>query len=66
MNVTITGIYDSTDKIKNAENDLHSTGIPSEKIYVDMSAMQIKVIIPETTKAEILEILGRHNPTQLS
>jgi hypothetical protein len=66
MNVTITGVFDSATKVKGAEDDLRSTGIPREKIYVDASAMTIKVITPETSKPEILELLGRHSPVDVS
>ncbi|MHB1188897.1 hypothetical protein [Thiobacillus sp.] len=65
MTATVTGIYDSTDQIRNAEDDLLASGIPSEKIFVDEQARQIKVIIPETTKPEIVEILNRHKPVRL-
>lgn len=65
MFVTVTGTYDSIDKLRNAEEDLRATGIPSEKIFVYEEAKQIKVMIPETTKPEILELLGRHDPTQV-
>jgi len=66
MFVTVTGKYNSVDKVKNAENELQAIGIPSEKIFVDMDAMQIKVMIPEATKPEIMELLGRHEPSELS
>ena len=66
MNVTITGLFDSQDKVKGADDDLRSIGIPREKIYVDAPAMTIKVITPETSKPEILEILERHNPVHVT
>lgn len=66
MTATVTAIYESTDQIRNVEDDLLATGIPKEKIYVDEQARQIKVIIPETTKAEIVEILNRHQPGSVS
>jgi hypothetical protein len=66
MTATVTGTYDSTDQVRNVEDDLLATGIPSEKIYVNEQARQIKVIIPETTKPEIVEILNRHKPVSIS
>ncbi len=66
MTATVTGTYDSTDQIRNAEDDLLATGIPSEKIYVDEQARQIKVMIPETTRSEIVEILNRHKPVSVT
>ncbi len=65
MFVTVTGTYDSADKIRNAEDDLRASGIPNEKILVDQNAKQIKVMIPEDTKPEIVELLGRHAPSSL-
>lgn len=65
MNVTITGRFESEIQLKSAEDDLRATGIPREKIYVDTPAMTLKVITPETSKPEILELLGRHNPVQV-
>jgi hypothetical protein len=66
MTATVTGTYDSTDQVRNAEDDLLATGIPSEKIYVDEQARQIKIMIPEATKPEIVEILNRHKPISIS
>ncbi len=65
MFVTVTAKYDSADKVRNAKDDLLATGIPAEKVFVDADAMQIKVMTPEVTKAEILELLNRHEPTQI-
>lgn len=66
MTSTVTGTYDSTDQVRNAEDDLLATGIPSEKIYVDEQARQIKIMIPEATKPEVVEILTRHKPISIS
>ena len=66
MYVTLTATYDSTDKLRNAEDDLRGTGIPSEKILVDKDAKQIKVIAPEDTKNEYIELLRRHGPATMT
>lgn len=66
MTATVTGTYNSTDQVRNVEDDLLATGIPSEKIHVNEQTKQIKVIIPETTKPEIVEILNRHKPVSIS
>ncbi len=66
MTVTVTGTYDSIDKVRNAEDDLRAAGIPREKFFVDEMALQVKVLIPEATKPEILELLNRHSPIQLA
>ncbi|MHB1215955.1 MAG: hypothetical protein ACYCY9_13320 [Thiobacillus sp.] len=65
MTATVTGVFDSTDQIRNVEEDLRASGIPSEKIHVDAQAREIKILIPEATRPEILEILNRHNPTSI-
>lgn len=66
MTKTVTGAFDSIDKARNAKDELISTGIPSEKVYLDGETNQVKVIIPAATEAEIVEILNRHEPTQVS
>jgi len=66
MSVTITATYDSIDNVRNAEDELRASGIPSENLYFDEAGMQIKVMIPATTRPQILEILERHKPTQLN
>lgn len=65
MTATVTGVFDSTDQIRNVEEDLRASGIPSEKIHVDEQTMEIKIMIPETTRPEIMEILNRHNPVRV-
>ena len=57
--------YDSADTVQNARDELVAAGIPQEKIYADKENSQIKVMIPATTKPEVVEILNRHNPTRL-
>ncbi|MDT8404715.1 hypothetical protein [Sulfuriflexus sp.] len=64
MTETVTRTYDSAEKAQNAREDLVASGIPQEKIYIEEATYQIKVMIPAATKAEIVEILNRHLPTQ--
>jgi hypothetical protein len=66
MSKTVTGVFDSIDKARNAKDDLVSTGIPREKVYLDNETNQVKVITPAETEAEILEVLNRHEPTQVT
>ena len=66
MTVRVTGTYDSVDKVRNAEEDLVATGIPQEEIFVDENSKLIKVSVPDTAKPEIIEILNRHEPTQIN
>ena len=66
MTKTITGIYDSPEKVINVMEDLLATGIDREKVYVDKeNKTQIKVMVPDTIDREITEILERHNPKEI-
>jgi hypothetical protein len=51
--------------IMNVRDDLLSTGIPGEKIKVDKEHFKVRVMVPEATKAEIIEILKRHEPAEM-
>lgn len=62
MNETITKTYDSTTALENVWEDLVATGIEQDKIFLDKDNLQVKVITPKVTEAEVLEILGRHDP----
>lgn len=62
MSETITKTYQSAEALKNVWEDLVATGIEQEQIFMDKENNQIKVITPAETEAEILEILGRHQP----
>lgn len=65
MTKTVTGDFATEDAMKNAMDDLVSTGIPREKVFMDTENMQLKVIIPAATEPEVIEILKRHEPTRL-
>jgi hypothetical protein len=66
MTRTVVGTFDNLDKIRNAKEDLVATGIPQEKIFVNEVANELKVIAPDVTEREILEILQRHDPLRVS
>ena len=51
--------------ITNVQDDLLSTGIPREKIKVDRDQLKIRVMVPEQTKSEVVEILNRHEPAEI-
>ena len=66
MNRILIATYDSEENLKGAHNDLLTAtiaGFPREKIHVDKEKKIIRVIIPETTKAEVLKMLNEHHPT---
>jgi hypothetical protein len=54
--------YGSLDALKNAVDDLIGVGIPQEQFHVIKDDLQLKVITPEASEAEIRELLGRHSP----
>lgn len=65
MNKILIATFDSEDNLKGAHNDLLTSsiaGFPREKILVDKEKRIIRVIIPETTKAEVLRMLNEHHP----
>ena len=66
MTETINAVFSSVDKAKNAVDDLLSTGIDREKVFLDEDNIQVKVITPNVVEREIVEILQRHQPMQVS
>lgn len=65
MTQTVTAAYGSADKAINAYDELISEGYPREKFYLDKETHEVKVIVPDTSKPEIEEILGRHEPDEI-
>jgi hypothetical protein len=65
MTEAVVATYNDVITVKNVEDDLRSTGIPMEEIRVDNDNFKIRVTIPNVTKAEVLEILKRHNPAEV-
>ena len=65
MTQTVTASYSSTDKARNAFDELVAEGFPREKLYFDKEANQVKVIIPDTSRPEAEEILRRHEPDEV-
>ena len=61
----VVATYRDVTAVRNVEDDLRSTGIPNEKIRVDKEHFKVRVTVPEATKAEVLEILKRHQPAEI-
>jgi len=61
----IVASYKDAKTIMNVRDDLISTGIPDEKIKVDKDFCKVRVMVPERTKPEIIEILNRHEPSEI-
>jgi hypothetical protein len=65
MTQAVVASYKDITAIKNVEDDLRSTGIPMDDIRIDKDNFKVRVMIPEVTKAEVLEILKRHKPAEV-
>jgi len=65
MTTSVVATYKDPKAIFNVEDDLLSTGIPNDAIKIDKEHMKIRVMVPEQTKAEIIEILNRHAPAEI-
>ena len=65
MTDAVVATYNDVTTVRNVEDDLRSTGIPMEEIRVDKDHLKVRVTIPHATKAEVLEILERHRPTEI-
>lgn len=66
MTEEVTATYANATAVRNVEEDLRSLGIPSETIYSDADNRKIRVKTPEASKAEIMEVLKRHEPVEFS
>ncbi|HSN52378.1 MAG TPA: hypothetical protein VLS87_07590 [Woeseiaceae bacterium] len=65
MTAAVVATYKDVKTVRNVEDDLLSTGIPNEKIKVDKESRKIRVMVPEATRPEIMEILNRHEPAEI-
>ena len=65
MTTAVVASYKDVRTITNVEDDLLATGIPNEMIKVDKDHRKVRVMVPDATKAEIIEILNRHNPAEI-
>jgi hypothetical protein len=65
MTLAVVATYKNVRAITNVEDDLLATGIPNEKIKIDREHRKIRVMSPEVTSSEILEILNRHDPAEI-
>jgi len=65
MTEAVVATYKNVRVITNVEEDLLATGIPNEQIKIDKDHRKIRVMVPDVTKSEILEILNRHDPAEV-
>ncbi len=66
MAKTLTGKYGSANAALNAHEDLIDTGYPSEKVFLDRDKSEVKVITSDDGEREAREILGRHQPAEIT
>jgi hypothetical protein len=62
MTKTVTGKFASPAAARNAHEDFIDSGFPSEKVYLDRTTSEVKVIASSDNEPEIREILERHKP----
>jgi hypothetical protein len=65
MYKTITAKYKDKNALTNVADELVNKGIPRENFFIDEKISQIKVMMPESAKQEIMDILNRHGPTEV-
>lgn len=65
MTQALVATYKNVRAITNVEEDLLATGIPNEKIKIDMEHRKIRVFVPDDTRSEVMEILNRHMPAEV-
>jgi hypothetical protein len=65
MTQALVATYKNVRAITNVEEDLLATGIPNEKIKIDMEHRKIRVFVPDETRSEVMEILNRHMPAEV-
>jgi hypothetical protein len=65
MTQAVVATYKNVRAMANVEEDLLATGIPNEKIKTDKEHRKIRVMVPNATKREIIEILNRHDPAEV-
>jgi hypothetical protein len=65
MTAAVVATYKDFKTVRNVEDDLLSTGIPNEKIKIDRDHRKIRVMVPDATRSEIMEILNRHEPAEI-
>lgn len=58
--------FDSKGSVTNAYDDLVSVGIPQDKIRIADDRQAISIVTPATSEPEIMEILRRHEPSELT
>lgn len=66
MTKTLTANYETEEAARNAHEDLIGTGYPREKVFLQPDSTEVKVITPSDTAPQAREILGRHEPSEIT
>jgi len=66
MTKTLTARYPSAGAARNAHDDLIGTGYPTETVYLDQDNAAVKVMTSPEGEREAREILGRHQPQEIT
>ncbi len=69
MNKLLIATFASEDNLKSAQHELLTAtiaGFPREKVLVNKEKKEIKVIMPETTRAEVERVLNEHSPLNVT
>ena len=65
MTTAVVATYKDIRTIGNVKDDLISTGIPNDSIKIDKEHKKVRVMAPDQSRAEIMEILNRHIPAEI-
>jgi len=66
MSKVVTARFASKDALTNAFDELVSiASIPREQMLVDNDKLEIKVLMPDATEADVEELLKKHKPLEL-
>ena len=66
MTKTLTAKYETEAAARNAHEDLMGTGYPQEKVFLQPDSAEVKVITPSDAEPQAREILGRHEPSEIT
>ena len=66
MTKTLTARYETVDAARNAYEDLIGSGYPSENLFLQSESPELKVVTPSETEPQAREILGRHEPSEIT
>lgn len=63
MSKAINGKFQNIDQARNTRDDLIGSEIPQDRIFIDVEAKEIRVLLPAEEAREVWEIFDRHGVT---